>query len=171
MNKHIRRLLTVLAIIGVIVGAFFGYRVLLCDDGGTKKQAEQFQPMENWELVYSETVRKTPFKKDIVPETSLAYTDSNTNATRDNFAEFVDNLAGFELSKAESDPILSQFYYCATENLQPNDLECSAEFKKETDEGNFHYRLNVYFPDDKGSEVWVTISPTSHVGKIQGPGL
>lgn len=171
MNKHIRRLLTVLAIIGVIVGAFFSYRVILCDDGGTKKQAKQFQPMENWELVYSETVRKTPFKKDIVPETSLAYTDNNTNATRDNFAEFVDNLAGFELTKAESDPTLSQFYYCATENLQPNDLECSAEFKKETDEGNFHYRLNVYFPEDKGSEVWVTISPTSHVGKIQGPGL
>lgn len=171
MNKHVRRLLVVISIIAVIVGLFFGYRVFLCDDGGTKQQAKQFQPMKNWNLVYKETIYKTPFDKDIVPETSLAFTDNDTNATRDNFAKFVDDLAGFELSKAESDPSISQFYYCAIENLQPNDLECSAEFKKETDDGNFHYRINVYFPEDKDSEVWVAISPTSHVGKMQGPGL
>lgn len=171
MNKHLRRVLIVFVIAAALVGLFLGYRVFLCDDGGTKKQAEQFQPMDNWELVYKETTYKTPFNKDTVPETAYAYTDSDTNATRNNFASFVDAMAGFELSKTKPDKDLAQFYYCATENLQPDDLECSAEFKKKTDNGDFHYRLNVYFPEDKGSEVWVTVSPTDHIGKIQGPGL
>ena len=133
MNKHLRRVLIVFAIVAVLVGLFLGYRAFLCDDGGTKKQAEQFQSMDNWELVYKETTYKTPFNRDIVPETVYAYADSDTNATRDNFAGFVDKMAGFELSKSESDKDLAQFYYCETESLQPDDLECSAEFKKKTD--------------------------------------
>ena len=103
MNKHLRRALIVFTIVTVLVGMFLGYRAFLCDDGGTKKQAEQFLPMDNWELVYKETTYKTPFNKNTVPETAYAYTDSNTNATRNNFARFVDKMAGFELSKSEPD--------------------------------------------------------------------
>lgn len=170
-HKTLKLVFLTLIIVGIIAGTVFAYARFLRDDGGTKYQAEKFQPMHNWELVYKETTHKSMFNKEVVPETTLAYIDQDTNATRDAFASYVDDLAGFALSQSEPDPSLAQFYYCETEDLAPDDLECSAEFKKDTSEGMFHYRINVYFPENEGSEVWVSISPTSHVGKMQGPGL
>lgn len=171
MKVFARNVTVVFAVVAGLVLAYGLYRYFLLDDGGTKEQAESFSPMPNWELVHTETDHKTPMKRDKIPETSLAYIDHDTNATRDNFAAFVDELAGANISEKPSDPSMSQFFYCATENVQPDDLDCSAEFKKKTENGAFHYRINVYYPEDKNSEIWVTISPTTHVGKVQGPGL
>lgn len=171
MKVFARNVAIVFAVVVGLVLACGLYRHFLFDDGGTKKQAESFSPMTNWELVHTETDHKTPMNRDKTPETSLAYIDHDTNATRDNFAAFVDELAGANISEKPSDPSMSQFFYCATENVQPDDLDCSAEFKKKTENGAFHYRINVYYPEDKNSEIWVTISPTEHIGKVQGPGL
>ena len=171
MKAFVRNVSVVFTVAAVLVLICGLYRYFLFDDGGTKKQAEAFSPMSNWELVHTETEHKTPLNRDRIPETSLAYIDHDTNATRDNFASFVNELAEFNISERPSDPSMSQFFYCATENVQPDDLDCSAEFKKETENGAFHYRINVYYPEDKDSEIWVTISPTEHIGKVQGPGL
>lgn len=123
----------------LLLGALIGFSRT---DGGTTAATRSIAPMEHWTSPEEEVVRQTPLRLLTTMRTSIGYDDPDIDLSIEQFPEYVNRIAGYDvLGDASSQPGTT-YYSCGSDD-QESGAQCSTRFRWDYEGREYEVLIDV----------------------------
>ena len=116
-------------------------------DAGTTDVARSIAPMGHWEGAQEDVVKQWPLRLLTTARTSIGYDDPDPGASAEQFREYVNGIAGFDVAADAQTERYQSHYYCGRNvEIPGTPMECSAGFQKQVGVRRFDVIVEVGMP-------------------------